>query len=199
MPDNTSISLAAEFQSLPLEAIIAAPLKGAIEAQAVAAATTKAFIESMLDKENKPINVQFKISRNIISTAPTTTPSNAPSATTGTTETATIDAPLLSMVPIPHLRIDSLTTHFKYEINLAEKHENELGWSVDATAGTTGLLAKFVSVSLKGTISSKSKEESVMNRSGVLELTLHASEAPIPEGLAKMLNLLSSTIPAPVV
>jgi hypothetical protein len=38
-----------------------------------------------------------------------------------------------------------------------------------------------------------------MNRSGMLEMTVHASESPIPEGLAKILNLLASTIPAPVV
>jgi hypothetical protein len=185
MPDNTSISLAAEFQALPLESIIAAPLKGAIEAQAMAAATTKAFIESMLDKDHNPISVQFKITRSIIDASATKS------------ETATIDAPLLSIVPVPYLRIDSLTTHFKYEINLAEKKENEFSWGVDASVGTTGLLSKFVSVSLKGNVSSRSKEESVMNRSGILEITVHASEAPIPEGLAKMLNLLSSTIPAP--
>jgi hypothetical protein len=36
----------------------------------------------------------------------------------------------------------------------------------------------------------------VLNRSGVIEITLHASEAPIPEGLARVLNLLAKTIPA---
>jgi hypothetical protein len=186
MADNTNISLAAEFQALPLESIIAAPLKGAIEAQAVAAATTKAFIDSMIDKDGKPVNVHFKIARN-----------SADASGTAKTE-ASIDVPLLSMVPIPHLRIDSITTHFKYEISLAEKKEKEFGWGVDVQAGTTGLLAKFVSVSLKGNVSSKSREESVMNRSGMLEITVHASESPMPEGLAKILNLLSSTIPSPV-
>ena len=186
MADNTNLSLAAEFQALPLESIIAAPLKGAIEAQAMAAATTKAFIDSMIDKDGKPVNVHFNLAR-----------SSADASGTATAQ-ASIDAPLLSMVPIPHLRIDSITTHFKYEINLAEKKEKEFGLGVDVQAGTTGLLAKFVSVSLKGSVSSKSREESVMNRSGMLEITVHASESPIPEGLARILNLLSSTIPSPV-
>ena len=188
MTDNTNISLAAEFQALPLEAIIAAPLKGAIEAQALAAATTKAFIESMLDKDGKPIAVSFKVASNSVD-----------SSGASISKTTSIDAPLLSMVPIPHLRIDSLTTHFKYEINTAEKKENEFSWGVSATVGSTGLLAKFVSVSLNGSVSSKSREESTMNRSGILEITVHASESPIPEGLAKILNLLSSSIPSPVV
>lgn len=47
MLNNTNISSAVEFQAFPLESIIAAPLKGAIEAQAMAAATTKAFVESI--------------------------------------------------------------------------------------------------------------------------------------------------------
>jgi hypothetical protein len=181
MADNTNLSLAAEFQALPLESIIAAPLKGAIQAQAMAAAATKAFIDGMIDKNGNPVNVNFKVAR----------------TTGGTTDTAAISAPLLSIVPVPHLRIDSITTHFKYEITLAEKKEKEFEWGVDASVGTTGLLAKFVSVSLKGNVSSKSREESTMNRSGMLEITVHASEAPMPEGLAKVLNLLASSIPSP--
>ncbi len=33
-----------------------------------------------------------------------------------------------------------------------------------------------------------------MNRSGTLEITVHASEAPMPEGLAKVLGLLANAI-----
>ena len=185
MADNTNISLAAEFQALPLESIIAAPLKGAIQAQAMAAATTKAFIDSMIDPKGNPVNVHFNLSRNVVTDAGTTT------------VVSSIDAPLLSIIPVPHLCINSITTHFKYEISLAEKKEKEFDWGVDASLGTTGLLSKFVSVSLKGNVSSKSREESVMNRSGMLEITVQASESPMPEGLAKILNLLASSIPAP--
>lgn len=185
MPDNTNLSLAAEFQALPLESIIAAPLKGAISAQAMAAATTKAFIDSLIDKDGHPVSVSFKMAK------------SAAGASGNSSAVSSIEAPLLSMVPVPHLRIDSITTHFKYEITLAEKSEKEFNWGVDASAGTTGLLSKFISVSLKGNVSSKSREESVMNRSGMLEITVHASESPIPEGLAKILNLLASGIPSP--
>ncbi|MEK7871726.1 MAG: DUF2589 domain-containing protein, partial [Nitrospirota bacterium] len=56
------------------------------------------------------------------------------------------------------------------------------------------MLSPWVSASLKGSVSSKSAEESTMNRSGSLEITMHASESPMPEGLAKILNLLSNSI-----
>jgi hypothetical protein len=183
--EKPQIMPAAEFQALPLESIIAAPLKGAVEAQAIAAATTRAFIENMIDKDGKPITVPFKIKYSV-------------SSATGVTDAnTTIDVPLLSIVPVPHLRIDSLTTHFRYEINAITKTEHETNKAFGGTVGTTGILSKFVNVSLNGSISSKSREESSTNRSGILEITVHASEAPIPEGLAKILNLLAASIPSP--
>jgi hypothetical protein len=169
---------AAEFQSLPLEFIISAPLMGVIKSQAIAAQATLEFINTFKDQ-----TVEFE------NTIDTTT------AGAASQQKVSIKAPLLTMVPIPHIRIDSFTTHFKYEISQAvtEKKSCDMGVSLDA--GSTGILSKFVNASIKGNVSSQSSSESTMNRSGVLEITLHASEAPIPEGLARILNLLAKTIP----
>ncbi|MEI8103162.1 MAG: DUF2589 domain-containing protein [Chlorobium sp.] len=162
-------------QALPLEFIISAPLLGVINAQKIAAQATLDFINTFKEQS---------VELNITST------------TAGQASTLSIKAPLLAIVPVPHLRIDSFTTHFKYEISqvASEKKSKEMGGS--AEAGTTGLWANFVNASLKGNVSSQSSSESVMNRSGVLEITINASEAPIPEGLARLLNLLGKTIPA---
>src|SRR5438094_4573750 len=102
------IQPAADFQALPLEFIIAAPLVSAVKAQAVAAETTRAFIQSMLKTENnqtRPVTVDFSLDYK-----------KADAGGVMTTSTVNVNAPLLSLVPIPHLRIDSVTTHFKYEI-----------------------------------------------------------------------------------
>jgi hypothetical protein len=170
---------AAEFQSLPLEFIISAPLLGVIKAQAVAAQATLDFINAF-----KSQTVDFE---NVTSA----------SAKGKTTEQkVSIKAPMLAMTPVPHLRIDSFTTHFKYEISQVVTEKKALDMGISLEAGTTGLLSSFVKASLKGSVSSQSSTESVMNRSGVLEITLHASEDVIPEGLARILNLLAKTIPA---
>src|SRR5690349_6694102 len=87
---------AAEFQSLPLEFIISAPLSGAVKAQAVAADSARRFIEQFKDA-----SVKF----------------TAATVKNGTTKKIDVEVPLLSMVPVPHLRIDSLTIDFKYEIS----------------------------------------------------------------------------------
>jgi hypothetical protein len=169
---------AVEFQSLPLEFIISAPLMGVIKAQAMAAQATLEFINTF-----KGQTIDFE---NSVATS---------TAGGATQQKVTVKAPLLAMTPIPHIRIDSFTTHFKYEISqvVTEKKALDLGASLEV--GSTGILTKFINASVKGNVSSQSSSESVLNRSGVLEITLHASEAPIPEGLARILNLLAKTIP----
>lgn len=183
----TEIVPAAEFQALPLEFIISSPLVAAVKAQAVAAKTTLDFINGMIDPQtNKPITVDFEVETNVAGV------NGAPSAV----NKKKISAPMLSMVPIPHLRIDSLTINFKYEITQTMKNTAAMDQSLSMDFQTGGLLSNWVSGGLKGNVSSKSSEESTMNRSGTLEITVHASESPIPEGLAKVLGMLTNTIQA---
>jgi hypothetical protein len=99
------------------------------------------------------------------------------------------------MVPVPHLRIDALTTTFRYEINQLKKETKEQEGKLAGDAKLGWLLSKFVDFKLEGSLSGRSSDESSMNRSGSLEITVHASEAPIPEGLSRILSFLASTIP----
>ncbi|MEI6766945.1 MAG: DUF2589 domain-containing protein [Bacteroidota bacterium] len=181
MATTNEVFAAAEFQALPLEFIVSAPLLGVIKAQTVATQTTKDFIEQF-----KKDSIEF--------TVKTASESTGQSAATSTVETK-INAPLLSMVPIPHIRIDSFTTSFKYEISQVQTIKKSTEGGGDVTIGAAGILSKFVDISLKGNVTSSKSSESVLNRSGSLDITLHASEAPMPEGLARILSLLSKTIP----
>ncbi len=167
---------AAEFQALPLENIIAAPLLGVIKAQAAAASATKQFIESMIqDKKPVTVDLNLKVTQN------------------NSSKEVSINAPLLSLIPVPHIRIDSFTTHFRYEISQVTKATEEFGYDVNLSGDI--IKNPIFNLSLKGNVSGRSAEESVMNRSGMLEITIHASEAPIPEGLARLLSALSKALP----
>jgi hypothetical protein len=176
---------ATDFQALPLDAIIAAPLIGAINAQKVAAETTRDFITHFLDpvKNNdgttsyKPQTASFNLNIKSVGADGKETENNV-----------ALDAPVLSMVPVPHLRIDSITTHFRYEVRQFVGTKKEKAKEGEVSGGIKFL--PFVDFSLKGNLSSRSSEESTTNRSGMLEITVHASEAPIPEGLARLLSLL---------
>jgi hypothetical protein len=167
---------AVEFQSLPLEFVIASPLAGAVKAQALAAANTRDFITAFKDEK-----VTLK----------------AASQIAGDSRMVDVEVPLLALVPIPHLRIDSLTVNFKYEIAQLSVDKDEHAKELQGEVGTTGILSNFVKASFKGSIASKSSSESTLNRAGSLDITVHASEGEMPEGLKRVLSLLAHAVPAP--
>jgi hypothetical protein len=185
MADNTPVTAAADFQALPLDFIIGAPLDAAIKAQRLSADGTVNFIKGMLNPApagggaSTPITVDFTASQQ--------------NTATGATVTTSVSAPLLSIVPVPHLRIDSLTINFKYEISQTTTQKSDVsgGASLDVTVGW-GLIKG----ALHGSVSASKSNESTMSRNGSLEITVHASESPIPEGLAKILNFLTNSITA---
>ena len=173
--------IGAEFQALPLDYLIASPLIAAVKAQRVAAEATKDFVQSMI-VDGKPITVDFSVNQK---------------SADGEANSINVQAPLLAMVPVPHLRIDSLTTHFTFEISTTYRDAKETNKSVEVSAKTGGALSPWVSASMKGSVSSKASNESSTNRKGQLEITVQASEADIPEGLARVLSLMTSAIQTP--
>ena len=175
------VQIGAELQALPLDFLVSAPLTAAVKAQRIAALTTVDFIESLIKDDGTPETVDFKVENTVGDQA----------------VTAEIKAPLLSIVPVPHLRIDSLTTHFTFEISQTVTDTKTSEKAAEIAAKTGGFLSPWVSASLKGSMSSKSSKESVMNRSGQLEVTVQASESPMPEGLARVLSMLSKAVELP--
>jgi hypothetical protein len=176
MSNENTIQPFAEFQALPLAYIISEPLNGAIKAQLQAAVTTREYIDALKDQ-----NVVFSFNK----TSESGTPENT---------NVNVQAPLLAMVGIPHLRIDSLSVNFRYEIRHTMKNQMQKDYEAELKAGTTGWLKSFVDVSLSGSVSSRSGSESETNRSGTLEISLQASESEMPEGLKQILSILKNAI-----
>jgi hypothetical protein len=175
--NNITTQPAAEFQALPLDTIVSAPLTAAVKAQRAAAEATKQFIESMI-KDDEPVMVDFKIDH---------------TDDEGNTTTS-VKAPLLSLVPVPHLRIDKLTIDFVYEVSQTRMSEEARSKSLDLDV-SAGPPLPWLKASLKGSISSESRSKSTMNRSGELRIHVSASESPIPEGLSRILSLLARSVP----
>jgi hypothetical protein len=171
MADTTTVG--SEFQALPLDFIVAAPLVAAVQAQATIAATTKSFLQGVANQ-----SIAFK---------------SQVEGADGKLLSKEINVPLVACVPVPHLRIDSLTTHFKFEINQIVKTVDSTKGNVEGSIGGSGI-ASLLNMSLKGGLSHESSRESTTNRSGMLEITVHASEAEMPAGLQKILTWMTSGI-----
>jgi len=170
MSDN--ISIGSEFSALPLAFVISAPLTGAIEAQAIAAHTSLSFIEGIKDQ---------------------TTEFSSKLTVDGKEQTAKISVPMLTCVHVPHLRIDSITTHFRFEITQSLRQESKTDANLQGKVGLPKVLS-WLDMSLSGGVAHSSSNEETTNRSGVLDVTVHASESDIPEGLQKVLTWLTASI-----
>lgn len=190
MPDVIASSLSA----LPFDQILGAPLLAAIEAQSQAALATVDFINSVgFDSTAaggggalapaEVRTVSFRYSR--------TDPQNP----SGPPIQVELTVPLLTIVPIPYIRVADLNIDFELKVHQLIQTEREAAKNtnlgVEAKAGFAWFKAK---TKLNVTISNKSTTKSELDRSATLRVALHAVQDEIPEGLSQVLTLLRDGI-----
>ncbi len=174
------MAVAGELQALPFGSLIGGPLDAAIEAQARAAMSSVNFIKQIGFKQDKSVEtITFTAKKG--------------------KEVSTITVPLLTIVPIPFIRIDEMTIDFKANITSATQSEDKTVESTEKAAKVeAGGRYLFVKASLEASISSKKDSESTKNSRYAVETTIdvhvHAVQDELPAGLAKMLNILTDTI-----
>ncbi len=110
-----------------------------------------------------------------------------------------ITVPLLTIVPIPFIRIDDMTIDFKANVTSSTESEDKTTESKEKQAKIeAGASYLFFTAKLEGSISSKKDSESTKNSKYSVETTIdihvHAVQDELPAGLAKMLNILTDTI-----
>jgi hypothetical protein len=176
MANNSDLQFRpAEFEAIPLDFIVAAPLLAAINAVTAASLATRDFIQTIGDAQKNLTMTVVKKTGNV-------------------EENVSIQAPLLALLPIPHLRIDSLTTHFRYEITQTIEEKKSTTSGAQTEIGLPKLFSVFGKLSLTGHVTHESSSSNTTNRSGIMEITIHASQADVPKGLDKLLNLMADSI-----
>ncbi len=177
------------LSALPFGNIIGGPLKACIEAQAMAAKTSWNFIQEVglntdpETGEKKTVNVSFQFIKD--------------------GRMAQLNVPLLTIVPIPYIAIQSIDIAFKANINASSSSstvENE-STSIDAgLAGSTSLkLGPFkLSADFHANYSSKkdstATQESKYSVEYTMDVAVKAGQDSMPAGLAKVLELLGNSL-----
>lgn len=181
----------AEFSKIPLDFIIATPLLTTIQAHQVAAKTTLDFVQGLLVEDDKGTK-----------TMPSVTFTMKVLQKKGDDTEEMVDreitVPLITLVKIPSLTFDSLSVSFNYNISQIVKEEENSKQSAKLEIGTKGLLSKFISASLVGSVEHSRSVENTVNRGGTLEVKIHVSEGPMPAGLDKIITALVQQIQTPV-
>lgn len=102
-----------------------------------------------------------------------------------------VDVPMLAIVPIPNLQVDEVNILFDMEVKQSERSES----STDLGATITGS-ANFgiFKVSVSGSVSSHSSNTRSSDNSAKYHVDVRATNHGIPEGLARVLDMMSSSL-----
>jgi hypothetical protein len=106
-----------------------------------------------------------------------------------------LKVPILTILPIPYIRIKRTTIDFNAKINSIQSRQTDTSLKVDASLEASASWL-WGSAKLKvGTSFQKSTQEgSTVNRTYSLAVSVEAVQDEMPAGMEKMLNLLESAI-----
>jgi hypothetical protein len=210
-----------ELSSIDFESMIGGPLVAVINAQAQAAMSTVNFIKEVGFKKpsaeqdaggdtstEEPIYVSFKYPKELSPYVPAvpanpaaTPPVPASPAVPAVYETQELKVPILTILPIPFIRIDLATVDFNAKINSVEYRKTntdlKVAASLEAKAGWLWGSAKLkVSTSFQRT----TQQGNSVNRTYSMAVHVKAVQDEMPAGMEKMLGILEGAItstPAP--
>ncbi len=187
---NDLVKVQDQFSGLDMGALIGGPLKAACDAQIMMAKATSDFIQNVgMDAANtsgvrKVRTVDFSFQR----------PSTAGDGKGIGMEKVNLSVPLLSIVKIPALSVDDVNVTFDMEVKSSVSSESSADEKVEAEA-KAGFFG--ASVSIKGSVSAHQNNTRKSDNSAKYHVEVHAKDSGMPEGLAKVLDILS-TASAPV-
>ena len=190
MADVTTKALSA-LQGIPFGNLIGGPLNACVEAQAEAAMSTVNFIQSVGlnttvdengNEKNDVIYVYFEFIQN--------------------GRHVIISVPLLTIVPIPYIAINTIDISFKATVSGVESESKTDEYSRESTTNTSGKrttgIFKRKTTTFNTAISTKRDSKSTQDSSYSIEATIdvnvHASQDSMPAGMAKVLELLGAAM-----
>lgn len=182
-----------EFSGLPIGELIGGPLTAACDAQVKLAMATANFINTVgFDPETKQTRqMDFSFWR------PARSGGELASGE-AQIEKVTLSVPFLALVNIPALKVKSVDIIFDMEVKSAESSKDsfkaEAG--LEVTAGG-GIGPVNFSATVKGSVSTAKEHTRSTDKSAKYHVEVHALDEGMPEGLARVLDIMQSAI-APV-
>jgi hypothetical protein len=185
-----------ELSSLDFGALIGGPLIAVVNAQAQAALTTVEFIKSVgfvppqnpgtpeAQKAGTPATVSFTYKKTV------------PTAEGGTElKDVSLTVPLLSMLPIPYIRVDSVTIEFLAKINSVEYRQVDENLTINtASQGRLGFFFAGARLKVNTQYQKQTKEGATVTRDYSMRVNVKAVQEAMPGGLEKLLSILESGI-----
>ena len=194
-----------QFRGLPMGDLIGGPLMAAADAQVRLANTTAQFIQQV---GFKPTEASPKDEKgNVTAYDPATFAVRTvdfkfnrpagPADANGVvpTETVSLEVPMLAIVKIPSLAIDTVDIIFDMEVKNSEsstESEDKKGaFSADASVGWGPFSLK---VHVEGSVATHKENTRSTDQSAKYHVEVHAADKGMPEGLARVLDMMNQAI-----
>lgn len=181
------------LQGIPFKNLIGGPLSACIQAQNDAAMTSINFINNVCLNEDKEtgeksaIYVSFSFIQN--------------------GRKVVINVPLIAIVPIPYIAINSVDINFKATVNGVECESNENTYSEEYKRDTNTKSQKRrgfilnknkketkINTSFSTKRDSKSTQDSKFSVEATIDVSVHAGQESMPAGMAKILEMLGAAM-----
>ena len=200
------INIGDQFRGLPMGDLIGGPLMAACDAQVRLANASAQFIQQVgftpkataqLDSDGQPIfdpaqfdtrSVAFRFNRpqaNGVADANGNIP----------TETVELDVPLLAIVKVPALGIDTVDITFDMEVKNSERtsetEDKKGSFSADASVGWGPFSLK---VHVEGSVATHQENTRQTDQSAKYHVQVRATDKGMPEGLARVLDMMNTAI-----
>jgi hypothetical protein len=187
------IDMASQFKGLPMADLIGSPLTAACDAQVKLAVATANFIKTIgfyppAAGSTDPNAVggvrtaKFAFTRH----------------TTDGPEDVEMDVPMLAIVNVPALSVTKVDITFDMEVKSSsaskESSDTSAKMSADATVGWGCFSLK---VHVEGSVSTHKENTRSSDNSAKYHVEVHAEDRGMPEGLARVLDIMQQAISAP--
>ena len=199
MPDL--INMSSQFKGLPMADLIGGPLNAACDAQLRLAHATEDFIKTVgflpATKDNPnliPRTVAFEFDRPVqLPTAAGGGKAGESSDAPHALETVKIEVPLLAIVKVPNLSIEKVDITFDMEVKSStsdtESADQQATMDAEAKIGW-GIFS--ATVKIHGSVSAHQEHTRTSDNSAKYHVEVHAADRGIPEGLARVLDILQT-------
>lgn len=189
MPETGLVKMSDQFSGLDMASLIGGPLRAACNAQIMMASATTQFIEDVgLEAADKDGNRKIRTTSFSFTRAAT----DEEGKSIGTEEVS-MNVPLLSIVKVPTLAIDEVDVTFDMEVKSSTSSESSSDKQGELQANAGLKIGPFhMDVQIKGSISCHEKNTRSSDNSAKYHVQVHAKDFGMPEGLARMLDILAT-------
>ena len=176
------MSVASSFASLPMRELIANPFKAACESQILLADEFIKYVDLLAFNDDGTTRIlEFKLDQTVTD------------GTTGKVSVMPIQvrAPLIGLVSIPSLLIDSINVEFTMEVKTSDTTTTSS--SREASLGVSGSIWGF-SVAFKASCKSSEERTRSSDQSATYKVVVNGSQQPPAEGMSKLMDIIASCI-----